>query len=101
MTKKPDTPWCGLETTKRSFSPSKCSGSTAASGEMESFRTSEVVSGKNIGTSLTETRSRWCDRDPLLAAYTAVVLNDGDCSYFLLGWELWFTVVTGIPMVRK
>ena len=51
--------------------------------------------------SLTETRSRWCDRDPLLAAYPAVVLNDGDCSYFLLGWEIWFTVVAGIPMVRK
>jgi len=52
--KKPDTQWCGLVTTKRSFSPSKCSGSTAMQCEMESFRTSEVVSGQNIGTSV------WC-----------------------------------------
>ena len=44
---------------------------------------------------------RWCKRDSLLAAYLAVVLKVGDCSYFLLGWEIWFTVVVGIPMVRK
>ena len=52
--KKPDTQWCGLVTTKRSFSPSKFSGLTATLCEMERFRTSEVVSGQNIGTSV------WC-----------------------------------------
>ena len=61
----------------------------------------DKILGRRSGVTDCETRSRWCDRDPLLAAYTAVVLNDGDCSYFLLGWELWFTVVAGIPMVRK
>ena len=105
MTKKLDTPWCGLVTTKRSFSPSECIGSTAAPGEMESFKTSKVDSGQNIGTLVgvtnCETKGRWCDMDPLLAAYPAVVLKDGDCSYFLLGWEIWFTIVAGIPMVRK
>ena len=43
----------------------------------------------------------WCKRDSLLAAYPVVVLEAGDCSYFLLVWEIWFTVVAGIPMVRK
>ena len=61
----------------------------------------DKILGRWSGVTNCETKGRWCDMDPLLAVYPAVVLKDGDCSYFLLGWEIWFTIVAGIPTVRK
>ena len=59
------------------------------------------ILGRQSGVINYETRGRWCDRDLLLAAYPVMVLKDGDYSYFLLGWEIWLTIVAGILMVRK